>query len=109
LRAGTEYRFRFINISDGTTADISLSDGARNLSWHALAKDGAMLPAAMQREVEAKFRTQAGETYDFTWRPSEPMRIDLVVDNNFGRFITDPGRLVLNQPVRVVRSTTQAD
>jgi hypothetical protein len=37
------------------------------------------------------------------------MRIDLVVDNNFGRFITDPGRLVLNQPIRVVRSTTRAD
>jgi FtsP/CotA-like multicopper oxidase with cupredoxin domain len=101
LRAGTEYRFRFINISAGTTADISLSDGYRNLSWRALAKDGALLPASMRKEVEAKFRTQAGETYDFTWRPTAPMRVDIVVDDNYGRFSTLPGRRVLNQPIRV--------
>lgn len=102
LHAGTEYRFRFINISDGTTADIRLSDGSEILTWRAYAKDGAVLPPAMQRDVTAVFRTQAGETYDFLWRPANPVDAKIVVEDNFGLFGTLPGRLVLHQPIRVI-------
>jgi FtsP/CotA-like multicopper oxidase with cupredoxin domain len=102
LIAGTKYRFRFINISEGTTVDINLTDGSETLTWYALAKDGAVLPPVLQREIAAEFRTQTGETYDFIWRPTEPMDATIVVDNNFGVFGTDRGRLVLNQQIRVV-------
>jgi len=106
LHAGTEYRFRFINISDGTTADIMLSDGSGTLTWRAYAKDGANLPPALQREVTAAFRTQAGETYDFLWRPTEPGDAKIVVEDDFGIFATLPGRLVLTQRIRVVQPST---
>jgi hypothetical protein len=102
LHVGTEYRLRFINISDGTTADISVSNGTGLLTWRAHAKDGAVLPASMQRDVSASFRTQAGETYDFFWRPAAPVDAKIVVENNYGIFGTLPGRLVLHQPIRVV-------
>lgn len=104
LRVGTEYRFRFINISDGTTADIKLTDGFETLTWRAYAKDGAVLPKALQREVTSAFRTQAGETYDFKWIPKTPVEAAIVVENNHGIFGTEPGRIVLNQPIRVVDS-----
>lgn len=109
LLTGTEYRLRFINISEGTTVDISLSDGSETLTWHAIAKDGAVLPAIMQREVSAEFRTQTGETYDFFWRPTAAMHAKIVVDNNFGVFGTLPGRLLLTQRIRVVDPSTAND
>ena len=98
LDAGTKYRLRIINMSAGSTIDLSLRRGSDELTWDAYAKDGAYLPAALQRSVPAAVRTGAGETYDFHWTPDAPMSAVLQVD---WIFATERGHVVLEQPIVV--------
>src|SRR5712692_1347623 len=73
LRAGVKYRFRFINI---TPADprlvISLLSGGKPVSWRAVAKDGAELPATQATVRPALQEMAVGETYDFEFQPASP-------------------------------------
>ena len=98
LQAGLEYRLRFIDIGEGATVDVSLVNDTGVIVWRALAKDGADLPTTLQRDVRAEFRMGVGETYDFLWRPSSPMLATLEVD---WIFATEPGHVVLRQPIEV--------
>lgn len=98
LKAGTEYRLRFIDISEGSTVDITLAIDSEPIQWRALAKDGADLPPAEQRDEAAQFRMGTGETYDFTWQPSEALDAEIVVYSDFG---TDVGHFLLRQPLQV--------
>lgn len=77
--AGTEYRLRFIQITQGVSTDITLSKNGVPLRWRAAAKDGAELPAALQVESDATLRANAGETFDFLWTPREAGEAVLLV------------------------------
>jgi FtsP/CotA-like multicopper oxidase with cupredoxin domain len=69
LRAGTVYRFRFINICpDEITLPVSLVADGKPVQWRALAKDGTDLPAQQATLREAKFNLGVGETYDFEFK-----------------------------------------
>ena len=98
LQVGTEYRLRFIDMTPGSTVDISASAGAESIRWRALAKDGADLPPALQTEDIVQFRMGTGETYDFTWTPTESVKAAIVVDWTFA---TEPGHRILRQPIHV--------
>lgn len=98
LNTDVEYRFRFINISEGAMLDVSLEHEGKRLQWSPLAKDGADLPAQLRTPVEALFRYNAGETYDFVFTPTEPMKLTLVIDWNYATFV---GGAVLRQPLTV--------
>jgi hypothetical protein len=63
-----------------------------------LARDGADLPPALRMESPARIRTGTGETYDFVWTPSEPGDAELLVHFPFA---TEPGELLLRQPLWV--------
>jgi FtsP/CotA-like multicopper oxidase with cupredoxin domain len=100
LRVGEKYRFRFINItpSDDSVVFSLLQDG-KTIQWQPLAKDGADLPEFYRKPVEAKQMFGAGETYDFTFEPTQPGKLTL--DTNF---VLSDVRL----PIEVVATRTMS-
>jgi hypothetical protein len=71
---GTTYRLRLVNIHPAGPALVELAEDSTALTWRALAKDGADLPAARRVEAPARLvRFGVGETYDFAWTPGRPM------------------------------------
>ena len=65
LRAGVQYRFRFINIAVfSATLRFELTYKGAPARWTLVAKDGATLPAWQRQEVEARQSASVGETYD---------------------------------------------
>ncbi|MGH9778188.1 MAG: amidohydrolase family protein [Candidatus Acidiferrales bacterium] len=98
LRAGTEYRLRFINIAHGATVSISLEDQSGPVAWRGIAKDGADLPPSLQVEHAAQIRMGVGETYDFAYTPAAPGELTLRVHVPFP---TEVGESVLRQVFRV--------
>ncbi len=70
LRAGTAHRIRLVNIGAARPFPFSLLRDSMPVTWRALAKDGADLPAyqATMRPATMQF-VDVGETYDFEWRP----------------------------------------
>jgi FtsP/CotA-like multicopper oxidase with cupredoxin domain len=76
---GEQYRLRFINITSGANIDIALTKSGSPVRWRAVAKDGADLPGTFLLERDADIRTNAGETFDFLWTPTEPGEATLSV------------------------------
>ena len=80
LRAGTKYRFRFINImaANPPVAASLLSEDAP-ASWRAIAKDGADLPSGQATTRPAQQVIAVGETYDFEFQSKSPgeLRLDI--------------------------------
>jgi FtsP/CotA-like multicopper oxidase with cupredoxin domain len=60
LKAGTTYRFRLFNLADGGPTVVALMAGKQPVSWRAVAKDGATLPAsqATMRPANADVRSR---------------------------------------------------
>jgi manganese oxidase len=98
LTAGESYRFRFINITEGAMLTVSLMHDGNRLNWSPLAKDGADLPPQLQAPVKASFLFNAGETYDFIYSPTKPMKAALVID---WEFATSVGGRELRQTLLV--------
>jgi len=80
LRAGTKYRFRFINImAPNPPLAVSLLSGDAPVSWRAIAKDGADLPSGQATARPTQQMIAVGETYDFEFQPKSPgeLRLDI--------------------------------
>jgi FtsP/CotA-like multicopper oxidase with cupredoxin domain len=80
LRAGTKYRFRFINImAPNPPLAVSLLSGDKPVSWRAIAKDGADLPPGQATARPTQQVIGVGETYDFELQPksSGELRLDI--------------------------------
>jgi FtsP/CotA-like multicopper oxidase with cupredoxin domain len=71
LRAGTTYRFRLINLADGGPTLVSLARGKDPVTWRAVAKDGAALPASQATSRPATLMFDPGEIYDFELTPAK--------------------------------------
>lgn len=84
LRAGRDYRLRFMHISPDDDKQVRLLEGEEPVSWRAVAKDGADLPPALVQDVPADLSIDVGETYDFVWTP-EPGDYTLRVITTFDR------------------------
>lgn len=70
LRAGTSYRFRFINIRTDYLLALGMFDGDSPLEWRIVAKDGADLPAHQVRTTAARLENFApGEIVDVELTP----------------------------------------
>jgi FtsP/CotA-like multicopper oxidase with cupredoxin domain len=65
FQAGHHYRLRLINIRGDSPLALSLRQGDSLLTWRAVAKDGADLPANQAVERPATFQSDPGEIYDF--------------------------------------------
>ena len=73
VTAGRAYRFRLIHINPDWRVWMSLRDGAgQTLTWRALAKDGADLPASQSVLRPARMLAGPGETADFEFTPVQP-------------------------------------
>ncbi|HSE67071.1 MAG TPA: multicopper oxidase domain-containing protein [Gemmatimonadales bacterium] len=84
MKVGETYRLRLIHIIPDWTARIRLMQGDSVLSWRALAKDGAELPAHRQTVRRSELIAGPGETFDFEYRPSAPGLIRLEVMQRTG-------------------------
>jgi FtsP/CotA-like multicopper oxidase with cupredoxin domain len=98
FRLGEEYRLRFINITRGGSIDIALSQNGSSARWLAVAKDGADLPESLRLVGDADLRTNAGETFDFLWTPTESG--EAVLSVRYERFF-DVQPVVLRQRLYV--------
>jgi FtsP/CotA-like multicopper oxidase with cupredoxin domain len=93
LRAGTEYRLRFMHISPNDNKVVRLLGAGGAESWRIVAKDGADLPETQARTIPAELRIGVGETYDFLWspRPGEyTLRIVTMFDRGVPAFPRTP-------------------
>jgi len=65
LQAGQHYRFRLANIRGDAPLQFSIQRGDSLLTWRAVAKDGADLPASQATDRPATLFFAPGEIYDF--------------------------------------------
>ena len=70
--AGENHRLRLINIGPAGNGRMSVTKDGESIPIKFIAKDGADLPAAQQKEVERTTKLFVGETADFEFTPSEP-------------------------------------
>jgi len=84
LKAGTRYRFRFINIgTNDSDTWVSLLSDSKLVLWRALAKDGWTLPDAQATFRPARQGITVGETYDFEFVPERRGNLSLEVTATF--------------------------
>ncbi len=79
LRVGATYRLRFLNMQRDSPHAIVLRSDSVTQRWSPLAKDGADLPPALQRQRASAFTIAVGETYDFFWTPERTMDAEISV------------------------------
>ena len=96
LRAGTKYRFRFIDLTADMGTVVTLLDGEKPVQWRALAKDGAMLPASQATLRPATLFFDPGEIYDFEYTARAAGNLTLQFGPPDG-----PPELNLPKPVKV--------
>jgi manganese oxidase len=84
LNRGVKYRLRLINIAPDLAASLQLGTKEHPVTWHALAKDGATLPARLAKSSNATLRFDSGEVYDFEFQPESAGEIPIQVSNVFG-------------------------
>jgi len=79
LKAGAANRLRIVMIPAAGYADLVLLSDTTPVTWRALAKDGADLPAALATSEPAHHLVSVGETYDFEFTPRDtrPLRLEL--------------------------------
>jgi len=78
LKVGATYRFRLFNLADGGPTVVSLQSGKDPVSWRAVAKDGAQLPASQAVVRPATLMFDPGEIYDFEFTPTKAGKLSLV-------------------------------
>ncbi len=79
LKAGVANRLRIVVIPAAGYGDLVLLSDTTPVTWRAIAKDGADLPAALATSGPARHLVSVGETYDFEITPREarPLRLEL--------------------------------
>ena len=80
LRAGVRYRLRFIDILANNSIVINAAQDGKPVEWTPIAKDGADLPSVQSVAIPASFTIAPGETYDFTFTPEKPGKIEFKYD-----------------------------
>jgi FtsP/CotA-like multicopper oxidase with cupredoxin domain len=81
LKRGVKYRLRLIDMAPNLPANFQLGNKDQPVTWHAIAKDGAMLPPRLAITSEAAVHLASGEAYDFEFQPDTPGEIPLRVEN----------------------------
>ena len=84
-RVGERYRIRFVNIHTSRPSMIGrLMQDSTTLTWRAVAKDGADLPAERRVIGPAFQQLGNGEVFDFEFTPSAPGDLRFVVTQGNG-------------------------
>ena len=77
LKAGTQYRFRVFNLAGDAPLFFSFDGADKPITWRAVAKDGYALPEQQATERPARFFSDPGEIFDFTYTPATPGELAL--------------------------------
>ena len=80
LRAGVQYRLRFIDILANNSIVINAVQDGKPIEWVPIAKDGADLGSVQTVATPASFTIAPGETYDFTFTPEKSGDIEFRYD-----------------------------
>jgi FtsP/CotA-like multicopper oxidase with cupredoxin domain len=80
VRAGVQYRLRFIDILANNSIVINAVQDGRPVEWIPIAKDGADLGSVKSVATPASFTIAPGETYDFTFTPEKSGEIEFKYD-----------------------------
>ncbi len=80
LRADVRYRLRFIDILANNSIVINAVEDGKPVEWTPIAKDGADLASVQSVVTPASFTIAPGETYDFTFTPEKPGKIEFKYD-----------------------------
>ena len=81
LAHGTTYRLRLINMAPNLISIFRLGTQDHPMTWRALAKDGADVPARLAKPGDAVLNILSGETYDFEFRAETSGEIPLEIQN----------------------------
>ncbi len=96
LRAGTSYRFRFMNITLGAgSLRLRLVRAGFPVRWVPIAKDGYDLSDAQRRSRLSEEMLAVGETLDVRFSPEREGELHLELRRGNGALLVD-------QPVRVI-------
>ncbi len=82
LRHGMKYRLRVVNMAPNLGATFLIGSAEHPTTWHAIAKDGANLPARLATMQNAALHIASGEAYDFEFQPAAAGEIPLQIENN---------------------------
>ena len=82
LRAGVQYRLRFIDILANNSIVINAVQEGKPIQWIPVAKDGADLASVQSVATPASFTIAPGETYDFAFTPEKSGKIDFTYDQS---------------------------
>ncbi len=82
LHTGVQYRFRFIDILANNSIVINAVEDGKPIEWTPIAKDGADLAPVPSVTTPASFTIAPGETYDFTFTPGKPGKIEFTYDQS---------------------------
>jgi FtsP/CotA-like multicopper oxidase with cupredoxin domain len=77
----TTYRLRVINMAPNLLAEFRLGAEKHPMTWSAIAKDGADLPARLAKKGDAVLEIASGETYDFEFRAEDAGDVPLEIQN----------------------------
>jgi FtsP/CotA-like multicopper oxidase with cupredoxin domain len=79
MTAGVTNRLRIVSIHSDEILEFRLSNDSSVARWTPLARDGADLPANLQRQELAKIAMGPGQTADFLYVPDRPGPLTLEV------------------------------
>lgn len=82
LRAGVQYRLRFIDILANNSIVINAVQEGKPVQWIPIAKDGADLASVQSVATPASFTIAPGETYDFTLTPERSGKMEFTYDQS---------------------------
>ena len=82
LHRGVKYRLRVVNMAPDLGANFLIGSAEHPATWHAIAKDGATLPARLAKTQDATLHIVSGEAYDFEFQPEVAGEIPLQIENN---------------------------
>ncbi len=82
LHRGVKYRLRVVNMAPNLGANVLIGSAEHPATWHAIAKDGATLPARLATSQNASLHIVSGEAYDFEFQPEVAGEIPLQIKNN---------------------------
>jgi FtsP/CotA-like multicopper oxidase with cupredoxin domain len=89
MRAGSRYRLRLINLHTfRPSMRFEVRQDSALVTWRAVAKDGADLPASLATERRASQQLGNGETYDFELVPAAPGDLRIEVRTAVGVLLT---------------------
>jgi FtsP/CotA-like multicopper oxidase with cupredoxin domain len=81
MERGVSYRVRIVNMAPNLAGTILLGTKEHPLQWREIAKDGADVPARLDKTIDARLDIASGETYDFEVQPQSDGDIPITVVN----------------------------